>query len=220
MCCRVNKCCFCIDHVIGVKLLAFGLISVEVGLISASVFYLPHFLFAIGPTSSIGIFCDILLLVASFRSARWFILPWLIYIMIVIVGLCLAAVLQVVIPLGAITQPDWGVVIAFSAASLAIAGLLLYFWLVVLEFFIRLGPPPAWPPMPPPPGSVIGGPYGPYYPQAALSEFGGGGGGGPGSVGGFPMLTHVPVDQQSVYSSGFYNQNAIPPQPLSIHSQY
>ena len=138
------------------------------------------------------------------------------------VGLCLAAVLQVVIPLGAITQPDWGVVIAFSAASLAVAGLLLYFWLVVLEFFIRLGPPPAWPPMPPP-GSVIGGPYGPYYPSAAPSEFGGGG--GPGSVGGFPMLTHVPqqpmtpVDQQSVYSSGFYNQNAIH-QPLSIHSQY
>ena len=67
-------------------------------------------------------------------------LPWLIYIMIVIVGLGLAAVLQVVIPLGALRQPDWILVIVGSAGCLAVAGLLLYFWIVVLELFIRLGP--------------------------------------------------------------------------------
>ena len=67
-------------------------------------------------------------------------LPWLIYIMIVIVGLGLAAVLQVVIPLGAVRQPDWILVIVGSAGCLAVAGLLLYFWIVVLELFIRLGP--------------------------------------------------------------------------------
>lgn len=67
-------------------------------------------------------------------------LPWLIYIMIVIVGLGLAAVLQVVIPLGAVRQPDWLLVILGSAGCLAVAGLLLYFWIVVLELFIRLGP--------------------------------------------------------------------------------
>jgi len=67
-------------------------------------------------------------------------LPWLIYIMIIIVGLGLAAVLQVVIPLGAVRQPDWLLVLAGSAGCLAVAGLLLYFWIVVLELFIRLGP--------------------------------------------------------------------------------
>ena len=67
-------------------------------------------------------------------------LPWLIYIMIVIVGLGLAAVLQVVIPVGAVRQPDWLLVIVGSAGCLAVAGLLLYFWIVVLELFIRLGP--------------------------------------------------------------------------------
>ncbi len=67
-------------------------------------------------------------------------LPWLIYIMIIIVGLGLAAVLQVVIPLGAVREPNWLVVISCSAACLVVAGILLYFWIVVLELFIRLGP--------------------------------------------------------------------------------
>ena len=66
-------------------------------------------------------------------------LPWLIYIMIVIVGLGLAAVLLVVIPLGT-RQTDWLLVVVSSAGCLALAGLLLYFWIVVLELFIRLGP--------------------------------------------------------------------------------
>ena len=66
-------------------------------------------------------------------------LPWLIYIMIVIVGLGLAAVLQVVIPLG-VPQTDWLLVVGGSAGCLALAGLFLYFWIIVLELFIRLGP--------------------------------------------------------------------------------
>jgi hypothetical protein len=67
-------------------------------------------------------------------------LPWLIYIMILIVGLGLAAVLQVVIPLGAVREPNWLFILLCSAGCLAVAGLLLYFWIVVLELFIRLGP--------------------------------------------------------------------------------
>ena len=95
MCCRVNKCLFCVDHVLGVKLLGLVLMAVEVTIIAMATLFLPQFLFAIGPTSAIGIFCDILLLVGVFRASRWLFLPWLIYIMIVIVGLGLAAVLKV-----------------------------------------------------------------------------------------------------------------------------
>ncbi len=70
MCCRVNRCCFCIDHVLGVKVLAFLLMAAEVAFIVVGTLYLPQFLFAIAPTSSIGIFCDIFLLVAVFKSSR------------------------------------------------------------------------------------------------------------------------------------------------------
>jgi len=139
MCCKVERCCFCIHHVLGVKVLGSLLIVAELLLIITTTLYLPRFLFAVAPTSSIGIFCDIFLLVAVYRGSRWFMLPWLIYIMIVIVGLGLAAVLQVVIPLG-VPQTDWLLVVVGSAGCLAVAGLLLYFWIVVLELFIRLGP--------------------------------------------------------------------------------
>ena len=70
MCCRINRCCFCLDHVLGVKLLAVCLIVVEVSIIVLSTLYLPQFLFAIAPTSSIGVFCDIFLLVAVIKASR------------------------------------------------------------------------------------------------------------------------------------------------------
>ena len=103
--------------------------------------------------------------------------------MILIVGLGLAAVLRVVIPLGAVRSPDWLIVILTSAACLAVAGLLLYFWIVVLELFIRLGPLSPYdmaayyaaggggvvPPVPPhtaAPGPVGYNQYGQPYPTA------------------------------------------------------
>ena len=100
MCCRIDRCCFCFEHSLGVKVIGILFIPTHLGLVIFSTLYLPQFLFAIAPTFSIGIFCDIFLLVAVFRASRWFLLPWLIYVMIVIVGLGLAAVLWIVIPLG------------------------------------------------------------------------------------------------------------------------
>lgn len=140
MCCRVNTCCFCFEHVLGVKVLGVLCIFAEITIIVLSTLFLPQYLFAIGPFCSIGIFCDIFLLVAAFRSSRWLLLPWLIYVMIAIVGLGLAAVLRIVIPLGAFREPDWLIIILNSVLLLAVASLLLYFWVVVLELFIRLGP--------------------------------------------------------------------------------
>jgi hypothetical protein len=60
--------------------------------------------------------------------------------MILIVGLGLAAVLRVVIPLGSKDEQNWSVVLASGLACLAAAALLLYFWVVVLELFIRMAP--------------------------------------------------------------------------------
>lgn len=136
----MKRCCFCLDHVLGVKVLACLLMLAEVILLVLSTLFAPQFLFAIAPTLAIGVLCDIFLLVAIFRLWRWLALPWLIYGMIVIVGLCLAAVLTVVIPLGAV-QPsqNWAIIAVTSLSCLAIAALLLYFWIVVLEVFIRLG---------------------------------------------------------------------------------
>ena len=140
MCCQINRCCFCFEHFLGVKVLACLLILIEVTIIVVGTLYLPQFLFAIAPTSSIGIFCDIFLLVAVIKTSRWLVLPWLIYIMIIIVALGLAAVLRIVIPLGAVRNPDWLIITVTSLVCLAVAGLLLYFWIVVLELFIRLAP--------------------------------------------------------------------------------
>ena len=186
MCCRVNRCCFCFDHLLGVKILAIVSILVEIGIIVFSTLYLPRFLFAIAPTMSIGIFCDIFLLVAIFKASRWFVLPWLIYVMILIVGLGLAAVLRVVIPLGSTQDPDWLEVCLTSAACLAFAGLLLYFWIVVLELFIKLGPvsyegsvyagaagPPAGPGPYLYPGQAIPiQQYSPYQPASIIYQTG------------------------------------------------
>ena len=71
MCCRVEQCCFCFHHVLGVKVLGSLLIVAELTLIVVTTLYFPQFLFAVGPTSCIGIFCDIFLLVAVYRTSRY-----------------------------------------------------------------------------------------------------------------------------------------------------
>ena len=61
--------------------------------------------------------------------------------MLIVVGLTLAAVLSVVIPVGTSPQePNWLLVTLIPAGLLALAGLYLYFWIVVLELFIKMGP--------------------------------------------------------------------------------
>ncbi len=64
MCCRVNRCCFCLSLPVGVKVLCMCLMAAELAVIVLGVFFLPRFLFAIAPTSAIGIVCHALLLVA------------------------------------------------------------------------------------------------------------------------------------------------------------
>ena len=80
--------------------------------------------------------------------------------MLMVVGLSLVAVLLIVIPMGSFHHQHNWILISFEAtACLAAAGLLLYFWIVVLELFLKLGPififdgPPG--PGPGPPGSQI-----------------------------------------------------------------
>ena len=75
------------------------------------------------------------------RRSRWFILPWLIYAMLMVVGLSLAAVLFIVIPLGTYSH-NWPWEITKTCISLSSAGLYLYFWIVVLELFIKMVPMP------------------------------------------------------------------------------
>ena len=70
MCCQIDRCCFCFHHVLGVKVLGGLSIVVQVTLMVLSTLFLPQFLFAIGPTLCIGIFCDIFLLVAVVRASR------------------------------------------------------------------------------------------------------------------------------------------------------
>ena len=87
-----------------------------------------------------------------------------------------------VIPLGSVREPDWLPIILTSLACLAVAALLLYFWIVVLELFIRFGPhmyDPGMvygsPPMAPPmgagqmyPGTVPMGQYPGTVPQSMM----------------------------------------------------
>ena len=61
--------------------------------------------------------------------------------MLIVVGLSLAAVLSVVIPVGASNkEPNWILITLIPAGLLALSGLYLYFWIVVLELFIKMGP--------------------------------------------------------------------------------
>merc|ERR1712038_1007430 len=101
----------------------------------------PTFVSFITPTNAVGVSVHILLLVAVFRVSRWFCIPWLIYIMLIVVGLSLAAVLSVVIPVGTSSkEPNWLLVTLIPVGLLGLAGLYLYFWIVVLELFIKMGP--------------------------------------------------------------------------------
>ena len=87
--------------------------------------------------------------------------------MLVVVALCLISVLQVVISLGASSQsPDWVEISIVSVGCLLLAGMYLYFWIVVLELFIKMGPlyymsagPPPGPGGPPMHPMMVG-PYG------------------------------------------------------------
>ena len=61
--------------------------------------------------------------------------------MILVVGLSLAAILLIVIPLGAPAETqNWPISVGEAGACLVIAGIYLYFWIVVLELFIKMGP--------------------------------------------------------------------------------
>ena len=84
--------------------------------------------------------------------------------MLMVVGLSLVAVLLIVIPMGSFHQDHNWILISLKAlACIASAGLLLYFWIVVLELFLRLGPMILFDgPM----GPVPGHPGGPLNPAA------------------------------------------------------
>lgn len=61
--------------------------------------------------------------------------------MLMVVGLSLAAVLYVVITVGTSSkEPNWLLVTLIPVGLLGLAGLYLYFWIVVLELFIKMGP--------------------------------------------------------------------------------
>jgi hypothetical protein len=61
--------------------------------------------------------------------------------MILVVGVSLAAVLLVVVPLGAASgSQNWALILGEASSCLAVAGLYLYFWIVVLELFVKMGP--------------------------------------------------------------------------------
>merc|ERR1711994_246761 len=53
----------------------------------------------------------------------------------------MGAVLSVVIPVGTSPkEPNWLLVTLIPIGLLGLAGLYLYFWIVVLELFIKMGP--------------------------------------------------------------------------------
>lgn len=71
---------------------------------------------------------------------RWLLLPWLIYVMILVVGLVLAAILQIVIPLGSTYLHNWSMIVSLAGTCLGVGTIHLYFWIVVLELFIKMAP--------------------------------------------------------------------------------
>jgi len=60
--------------------------------------------------------------------------------MILVVGLALAAILQIVIPLGSTQAQNWPLIVGLAGVCLVVGGLYLYFWIVVLELFIKMAP--------------------------------------------------------------------------------
>ncbi|CAB4068942.1 unnamed protein product [Lepeophtheirus salmonis] len=59
--------------------------------------------------------------------------------MLVIVGTILASILCIVIPLGE-EHPDWTEISIISVSLILCSALVLYFWIVIIEFFVRIGP--------------------------------------------------------------------------------
>lgn len=75
--------------------------------------------------------------------------------MLMVVVLSLVAVLLIVIPMGSFhAEHNWILISIEAVACLAAAGLLLYFWIVVLELFLKLGPILLFDPVMPPPPPV------------------------------------------------------------------
>ena len=118
--------------------------------------------------------------------------------MLVVVALCLISVLQVVISLGASKrQPDWLELVIVTAGCLGLAGLYLYFWIVVLELFIKMGPLYYMSTMPPPPAPM----YPPPVPvHAVVYES-------------HPGQDHGP---QSMFTTGTNQMMYHPQQPASL----
>lgn len=158
--CQVNRCCCCVEHSIGVRAMALWLIMIEIACIVVSAYLVPEHVYFLVPIFSVGIICHTLLFIAVHRRSRWFILPWLIYDMLMVVGLSLVAVLLIVIPMGSFNSDhNWTIIGLKACLCLAVAGLFLYFWIVVLELFLKMGPflmfdpammPPGGPPQVPP----------------------------------------------------------------------
>lgn len=121
--------------------MALFLILMEIIYTVLAVEFKPNFVSFVTPVNAVGVLTHVLLLVAVFRVSRWFCIPWLIYIMLIVVVLSLAAVLSVVIPVGTSNkEPDWLFIILTPIGILGLAGVYLYFWIVVLELFIKMGP--------------------------------------------------------------------------------
>ena len=59
-CCRVNRCCCCVDLPVGVRIISLFLVFVEILLIVLIVQLVPQFIFFAVPTSSVGIICHII----------------------------------------------------------------------------------------------------------------------------------------------------------------
>ena len=119
--------------------------------------------------------------------------------MLMVVGLSLVAVLLIVIPMGSFNSDhDWIIIGLKASFCLAVTGLFLYFWIVVLELFLKMGPflmfdPAMMPPVPP------GANYPLMYPNTQM----------------YPPIQYaqgvVPPQQQQMYATtGHYGRQ----QPL------
>ena len=69
-CCNVNRCCCCIEHTLGVKLLALFDILCGVAYVLVTIQLAPDFITYVGVAVAFGIFSNILLLVAVYRVQR------------------------------------------------------------------------------------------------------------------------------------------------------
>eukprot|EP00096_Caligus_rogercresseyi_P006460 TRINITY_DN22900_c0_g1_i1.p1 TRINITY_DN22900_c0_g1~~TRINITY_DN22900_c0_g1_i1.p1 ORF type:complete len:180 (+),score=13.55 TRINITY_DN22900_c0_g1_i1:55-594(+) len=139
LCHRLEHCCCCINQVLGIKLVLSFLTTVEIIGIGLCAYYYLHYLVYVTPPCSIGILTNIFAFIGLAKCVRWYFLPWLVGTMLVIVGSILASILSVVIPLGD-EDPDWTEISIVSVSLFLCSALLLYFWIVLIEFFVRIGP--------------------------------------------------------------------------------